>query len=144
MSTRSAIIAKIGDFYYGIYCHFDGYVDGVGKVLHQHYQDAEKVKRLIELGDISSLGERIDPIGNHSFDAREKGTTCAYHRDRGDAKITARRSPFNWKNVAREIGHNGYVYVFEHDAGWCVNLKFDKKSGWKSSNLADHFKQLAD
>lgn len=115
MSTRSAIIMKQGDIYVGIYCHYDGYPEGVGKVLLEHYSDPEKVARLIALGSISSLGERVEPLGEHSFDAPEEGTTVAYHRDRGeewDESVTPAAGA-SWKNVSAQIGRNGYVYVFE-------------------------------
>jgi hypothetical protein len=120
MSTRSAIIMKTPNGYAGIYCHFDGYEDGVGQQLLDHYTDPAKVAALIELGDISSLGERVAPIGPHSFDKRENGTTTAYHRDRGEEKIQARTGA-TINDVAFEIGHNGYVYVF--DGKWTCNGK---------------------
>jgi hypothetical protein len=71
MATRSRIaIENESGIVNSIYCHFDGYVDGVGITLFKHY-DKEKLQKLIELGDISSLGEStID--------------TVAYCRDRGE------------------------------------------------------------
>lgn len=119
MSTRSAIIHKTETGYAGIYCHFDGYIDGVGKTLQEHYQDAGKVARLIALGDISSLDERVEPIGAHSYDNKEQGTTAAYIRDRGETGCETKTGA-TVKEVADEIGHNGYVYVFE-SGSWKVN-----------------------
>ena len=71
MSTRSRIaIENQNGSVTSIYCHFDGYIDSVGKTLFNHY-DQEKLEKLLELGDISSLGEStID--------------TVAYCRDRGE------------------------------------------------------------
>lgn len=59
MSTRSMIgvMEKDGSIK-AIYCHFDGYLDGVGYTLLNNYDEA-KVRDLIERGDISSLGPRI-------------------------------------------------------------------------------------
>jgi len=55
MSTRSRIgILNDDGSVYSIYCHYDGYTCGVGKCLAAHYTDPEKVRELIELGDISS------------------------------------------------------------------------------------------
>lgn len=122
MSTRSAIIERLADgSYRGIYCHFDGYEEGVGSQLLLHYRNPETVSRLIDLGDISILGERIDPIGPHSFDKREDGTTVAYERDRGEtwARIKPKTGA-TWQEVAEQIGHNGYAYVFQ-DGGWLLN-----------------------
>ena len=60
MATRSRIAIENQDgTVQSIYCHFDGYIDGVGKRLFNRY-DREKLKSLIELGDISSLGESTE------------------------------------------------------------------------------------
>lgn len=61
MATRSNIIAKFDDEnYYGIYCHYDGYLEGVGKTLVNHYNDLDKIAKLFNLGDIRSLGKTVD------------------------------------------------------------------------------------
>ena len=61
MSTRSYIGIDNGDdtatF---IYCHHDGYPQGVGATLNEHYKNAATVKKLINLGDISILGNKPD------------------------------------------------------------------------------------
>lgn len=49
-----------------IYCHFDGYPEGVGQTLIDHWTDPKKVNRLIALGDLSSLGTVIG--SKHDFD----------------------------------------------------------------------------
>jgi hypothetical protein len=124
MSTRSAIIEKHNDGYRGIYCHFDGYVcknteGSVGLTLHNHYQDASKVEDLIDLGSISSLGVEVfpDPTKDHSYDDKQEGVTVAYHRDCGeDLDICEGKTV---EEVADQIDHNGYVYVF--DGSWTVN-----------------------
>lgn len=87
MSTRSVIAVKNEDgAVSGIYCHFDGYPEGVGNTLVKHYRDASKINQLIELGSLSSLGERVapNPGENHSFANPIDDVTVAYHRDRGD------------------------------------------------------------
>lgn len=71
MATRSKIAIENQDgIVTSVYCHFDGYNSGVGKTLFEHY-DREKTEKLIELGNISSLGESIED-------------TIAYHRDRNE------------------------------------------------------------
>jgi len=71
MATRSRIaIENENGTVTSIYCHFDGYLRGVGKTLFEHY-DREKTEKLMELGDISVLGES-------TLD------TIAYHRDRNE------------------------------------------------------------
>lgn len=117
MSTRSAIITKTDTGYAGIYCHFDGYLDGVGKTLLEHYKTQEKVNQLIALGDISTLGPEIGEA--HDFDNRDGKQTTAYMRDRGETGCEQRQGE-TINDVEKGIGHNGYVYVFE-DGKWTVN-----------------------
>lgn len=86
MSTRSIIAdATSGK---AIYCHSDGYVEGVGKTLYRHYNTPQKVKALIKLGAISALEERVAPARGvpHGFDFKDRapGVTVAFHRERGD------------------------------------------------------------
>lgn len=46
-----------------IYCNYDGYLDGVGSTLYKHYSDTDKMRTLLALGDVFSLGaEPIDAI----------------------------------------------------------------------------------
>ena len=49
-----------------IYCHFDGYPSHNGRILNESFKDHDKVKSLIDLGDISFLREEIEPTGPHS------------------------------------------------------------------------------
>lgn len=70
MSTRSYIFVEKNCKLRGIYCHRDGYPDGVGDTLREFYNTQEAAESLIELGDISSLDADLDK-------------TVAYHRDLG-------------------------------------------------------------
>ena len=69
MGTRSYIGKAINGRVHSIYCHWDGYPEGVGSVLLQHY-DSEKVDGLLELGGISTLQETV-----------EESAVKAYHED---------------------------------------------------------------
>ena len=86
MSTNSRIaIQKKDGTIKSIYCHWDGYPNGVGKTLLEHYKGVRKVNSLIALGSISSLEKNIKPtLTSHSFDHKESNCTVAYHRDRGE------------------------------------------------------------
>lgn len=110
MSTNSMIFKLSEDKkqVQGIYCHWNGYINGVGYVLQTFYQDAKKVEKLITLGNISSLGKyveaseavqkfgfypatseeflKLDPAKQNRLLAEEPYYTVAYHRDRGEAK----------------------------------------------------------
>jgi len=63
MSTRCRIGIKNKDnTITSIYCHHDGYPDCVGDTLVNHYTNEDKIRKLMELGDMSSLGN--EPIDN--------------------------------------------------------------------------------
>jgi hypothetical protein len=75
-----------------IYCHWDGYPAHVGLVLRDHYATEAKVRALLALGDLSSLGPELGE--RHPFDDRtHPAWTTAYGRDRGEAGCEARTSP---------------------------------------------------
>lgn len=118
MATRSTIIAKTDVGYSAIYCHSDGYPEWVGRILNEHYLDPNKVMELIALGDLSSLGERVHPIGTHSFREPESGTTVAYGRDRGE-KNTAAKSSSSLQTLINKFKRSDaeHAYVFD-GTGW--------------------------
>lgn len=107
MATRSRIaIENESGIVNSIYCHFDGYIDGVGKRLFNHY-DKEKLQKLIELGDISVLGESTED-------------TVAYCRDRGEDLHST-----GYLNVEGlfELGFGSsveFVYCLNRDGIWLV------------------------
>jgi len=108
MATRSRIAIENQDGTVdSIYCHFDGYISGVGKTLFNHY-DQEKLEKLLELGNISTLGEStID--------------TEAYCRDRGE---DLHFKSFNDVEDLFENGFNSfeeYVYCLTKHGIWLVN-----------------------
>lgn len=87
MSTRSKISVKINDSTFKtIYCHWDGYLKGVGETLLHHFTSLEKINELMSLGDVSSLKEDVIVRYNinHTFDNPDENTTVFYGRDRGD------------------------------------------------------------
>lgn len=110
MSTRSliGIMNKDGSIT-NVYCHFDGYLDGVGITLVENYDTEEKIYELLERGDMSSLGEKVG--------------TCEFYYQRGEDGVDAKTIPAdvpNIKDVYYESGQNcwaDYVYLFE-DGKW--------------------------
>lgn len=83
MGTQATIAVKVdGRRYESVTVNWDG--DSLLPTLTQHYSDPEIAKRLVKHGNVSTLGDRIDPMGPHSFDKPESGATVFYHRDRGE------------------------------------------------------------
>jgi len=113
MATRSRIAIENQDgTVTSIYCHFDGYLSGVGKTLFEHY-DREKTEKLMELGDISVLNESTESTIQHYLNQ-------AYHRDRDEDLNFA-----TFPNV-EDLFENGfgsvieYVYCLTKDGIWLV------------------------
>jgi hypothetical protein len=86
-----------------IYCHFDGYPEHNGMMLAKHFDTPFKVAKLIELGDISSLGETLDE-------------TVFYRRDlkRNDGTEAA-TVPLVRYIVDHDVA---YKYLFTEDGEW--------------------------
>jgi len=82
MATRSYIWMKTPGGWRGIYCHWDGYPEYVGKVLKEHYTDSDKIEKLINLGDIAMLAPEI--CEKNDFDNPDKNCVLAYCRDGGE------------------------------------------------------------
>ena len=88
MSTRSDIIVHRADGKWArVYCHFDGYLEGVGETLFNHYSDQAKAEALVAPGDMSSLAERCDKPAGHSYKNPVRGYTVYYGRDRGETGV---------------------------------------------------------
>ena len=81
MGTRSTIALEFADgTVEQVYCHWDGYLEHNGRILQEHYSNPFVLRDLIDLGDMSSLGERIGT--QHAFDKAPEGECTFYLRDR--------------------------------------------------------------
>ena len=148
MGTRSRIaIANSDGSFTSIYCHWDGYPEGVGATLLKHYTTYAKVRELMALGDLSSLGDEIGE--KHDFESRGYHDWCkAYGRDRGETGIEAETSPHLEALflLTQQCGGE-YVYVFsngswkvgEGGVGW-----FGMPASAAPSKLVDLATVLAD
>lgn len=121
MSTHSSIGIKNNDgTVIGIYCHHDGYLHHCGAILKEFYNDVNKAKELIALGDLSALENKISPDNNeeHSFDKPQKGVCIFYHRDRQEDWESVKPNEFNNdKDFVRYYGGSSYYYLFD-DGKW--------------------------
>lgn len=138
MATRSRIgILNKDDSVDSIYCHWDGYPENNGRILVTHYTDEAKVRELIALGSLSSLGAEIGE--KHEFDnphqylspefkawEEHHSKMCtAYGRDRGeeDCEPTHHLSPQGMLNL-----RNGEEYWYIFDNGqWMVRGRGARK-----------------
>lgn len=130
MATRSRIGMEMPDGKIkSIYCHWDGYPEGVGETLEKHYQDPKKIEELLELGDISSLGsfydeeiskgdwkkfDELDPVKREELIKQAEDCTVAY-KDRGE-DVPARIDE-NEEEFISKLGKCGeeYNYLYKED-----------------------------
>jgi hypothetical protein len=130
MATRSAIGVMHGDNCKMVYCHWDGYLQGVGETLLKHY-DSPKANHLVALGNISGLGEEIGekhPFSQFESNIEEKEydnlygkMTTFYGRDReeeGTEYMTFGKfvdAVEYYKNCGAE-----FMYIMQNDV-WYVS-----------------------
>ena len=130
MSTRGVIaIEDSNKTCRAIYVHFDMYLDGGGICLTQHYTTQNRVDKLLELGGLSALGDRLsedDP------EPEAQSTCVAYHRDYG----ATYEQPDEWESADKllEQAHHmywaEYVYLFRNGE-WVFNTPCHPQS-WRS------------
>lgn len=130
MATRSTIALEFADgTVQQVYCHWDGYLDHNGQILFEHYSDPFKLRDLIDLGDVSSLGPNIgrkhpfSPFEGDKADyeaAREEGCTTFYARDRGETGCEARKFD-NFEMYKLSHQYEEYEYILRKDGNWYVS-----------------------
>ena len=84
MATRSTIALEFADGSVSqVYCHWDGYLSGVGAQLEEYYTDPFLLQELIDGGDMSSIGEHYTLRGESIEDtcARRFQTVDEYFAD---------------------------------------------------------------
>lgn len=129
MSTRSRIGLELASGKIkSIYCHWDGYPEGVGATLKAHYTNPEKIEELLSLGDISCLGDfydkelaekawkRFDKNANLTPEEEEKISHMTQpYNDRGEE--TSARIDDNEFDFANKIGDcwEDYAYLYKQD-----------------------------
>jgi hypothetical protein len=133
MGTRSRIGIQLPDYsVVSVYCHWDGYPEGNGVTLVEHYQNREDVQELIDGGGISSLRTRGD--WNHSSALRdENGEYISdaagyltyendrepqplYYTERGE-EIEVCHTSFD-EFVSGNMGGEEYAYLFDLNDNW--------------------------
>jgi len=115
MSTRCniGILENNGTVTY-IYCHHGGEPNDVGRLLLKHYNTEEKLRELISLGAISTLGPEIGE--KHLLRPGENGNnwgiTNAYHRDREEDWETHKPGTYKTENEYWEEKWAKYDYLY--------------------------------
>ena len=116
-----------------VYCHWDGYPEGVGATLKKHYQDPAKIQSLMDLGSLSVLGSEIGE--RQDFDNRETRNEewcLAYGRDRGEKDTSAKE----WESIdalVKNVKSSDQEFLYLYDNGWkYLDIDQVEKSGWQT------------
>lgn len=116
MSTHATITIRIKteqEQFLTIYNHFDGYLDHLGQMLLDHYNQFQSVFDLISCGDVSFVDSTL--------------YTCKfYHRDRNEdwGYVAPRQSDSREQlDVTLKQLSGSYQYLFENDK-WYYRVKF--------------------
>ena len=118
MGTRSTIALEYADGTVDqIYCHWDGYLEHNGQILHKHYSDPFKVRQLMDLGDMSSLGERLGT--QHAFDKAPEGECTFYLRDRKEQGCKAKQFK-DYADYIENHQYEEYEYILRQVEGKAV------------------------
>jgi len=113
MATRS-FISRYNpetEMYESIYCHWDGYPQGVGVTLRDNYSYGDSPAVLMEFGDISSLKATL-------FETRKEA-----YKLRGDTDVDAKL--FRFRSEMMEYYRNmscEYGYIWKDGVWECVAL----------------------
>ena len=133
MGTRSRIGYELPNHsVVSVYCHWDGYVEGNGKILVEHYQNRDDVKQLIDGGSMSSLRARAtwndgpmlrDEDGEYIRDAQgyimsegDREPQPLYHSERGE-EVEVLHTSFD-EFVSGNLGGEEYAYLFDLNDNW--------------------------
>lgn len=121
MATRSAIGMRTHDNRIkAVYCHWDGYLEGVGATLLNSYKDVFKVNQLLDKGNISSLESTI------------KATV--FYKDSQPGFDDDYVIVNTYEDLFEYFEDCEYFYVFENDQ-WIVS------TGSTFNSLADTLKE---
>lgn len=131
MATRSLICQELDDGTVKyIYCHWDGGLWGVGRYLHENYQDRDKVAHLLSLGNLSSIGSEI-----HDCQPTSDGSPASFYDSRVEF-MAMTRDFRDWPMGAE------YIYLLGYGQPWQFISAFDIDYappstpggvGWKST-----------
>ena len=139
MGTRSRIGVMHGDKVKSIYCHWDGYLEGVGVTLLNHY-DSARANNLVALGDLSALAKNLTaPEGaEHSFEDRAEDTCVFYGRDRGEKGVEFKVAQ-TFDEFMEQCDNSGaeYYYIMRDGVWYCGDTYDSTPLSKKLTVLAD-------
>ena len=145
MGTRSRIGVMHGDKVKSIYCHWDGYLEGVGATLLKYY-DSAKANHIVALGDMSSL--QADIGEKHAFSKHDvpnievrvhNDEWCTFYgRDRGEKGVEFKVAQ-TFDEFLEQCYNSGaeYYYIMRDGTWYCGDTYGSSPLSTKLTVLAD-------
>ena len=97
-----------------IYCHFDGYIDGVGSILDEYYDDPFGSDMLVYNGDLKGIGDKL--------------STCIPLGDNPDSY----KQYVSEQELIEQAKYNGIEYVYLYYDSWKVYSIYNPNLGWRT------------
>ena len=117
MATRSTIALEFADgTVEQVYCHWDGYLEGNGAMLIQHYMDPFKVKQLLALGGFSSLEASVEDTKKTAYTQRGEELMINKFKDFEDYKANHQYEEYEY--ILRSVGGEAVWFVSDHDGAY--------------------------
>lgn len=139
MGTRSNIgIVNLDNSIDAIYCHWDGFLSYNGKILLQHYTSTDIVNQLMDLGDLSSLNEKLYPDDSkpHTFQNAQDDVCVAYGRERSESDVDCKTFINIDEFEKYAIGTDAeYQYLF--NSGKWTYRETNRDGKWKELTAED-------
>ena len=128
MGTRSNIAYKKSDGkIVSMYCHYDGYPQGNGVILNEHYNTKEKARALVDNGYQSGLEETVEKSNLRRFHEDPPKTYHSFHAFIMDINFDIE-----------------YVYLFKDDAWHYAETSLIKLPNGSYDVEVDDFSLLTD
>ncbi|WP_152598142.1 hypothetical protein [Bifidobacterium cuniculi] len=110
-----------------VYCHNDGYPEGVGRILVENYKTVERVEAVMKLGALSSLGREPVSFTREEYDAfgremteEELSAKCLSYKGWRDDDVPADEVEGRGEYVDFNCADGDIEYLYLFDAGSAV------------------------
>jgi hypothetical protein len=110
MGTRSRVGIMQGDVCKSVYCHYDGYLDHTGRLLQEHYDQAQ-IEQLMNLGDNSGIQESLAEMN--------------FYKDRGETDVGYQEAHTFEEFLEQVEGCCGEYYYVMRDGVWYAGCVYE-------------------
>jgi hypothetical protein len=110
MGTRSLVAVMHGDVCKSVYCHYDGYLDYTGRILHKYY-DSTLANQLIARGDNSGVKETLEEMN--------------FYADRGEDNVSWQVAHTFEEFLVQVDRCGGEYYYVMRDGVWYAGCIYD-------------------